>query len=136
MAPQPTIESVMTPYPYSVELDAHAASAKTLMAQFNVRHLPVTQGGAVIGVVSELAIQQAAKLGWDVSLGGSARVGDIFDKSVYTVTTDELLVNVLAAMAEKKFDTTVVLKNNKLAGIFTATDACRRYAELLRTQTK
>jgi hypothetical protein len=29
-----------------------------------------------------------------------------------------------------------VLRNNRLAGIFTATDACRRYADLLRIQAK
>lgn len=136
MAPQTTIESVMTPYPYSIEFDAHAASARTLMAQFKVRHLPVTQGANVIGVLSEHALQHAEKLGVDVSSGGSARVGDILDRNIYMVTTDEPLINVLTAMAEKKLDTAIVLRNNRLAGIFTASDACRRYADLLRAQIK
>jgi acetoin utilization protein AcuB len=135
MAPQRTIESVMTPYPYSIEVDALAASAKALMTQFKIHRLPVTESGAVVGVVSEWGIKKAAEVGWDITPGGVARVRDVYTRDVYTVTPEEPLVNVLAVMAAKNVETVVIVRAGKLAGIFTSGDACKRYAELLKSQT-
>lgn len=134
MVPQRTIESVMTPYPYSIEVDAAAASAKALMTQFNVHRLPVTEDGAVVGVVSEWGIKKAAEGGWDVSPGSVARVRDVYTREVYTVAPEEPLVDVLAMMAAKNIETVVVVRAGKLTGIFTSGDACKRYAEMLKAQ--
>jgi acetoin utilization protein AcuB len=136
MAPQRTIESVMTPYPYSIEVDALAASAKALMTQFNIHRLPVTESGAVVGVVSEWGIKKATEMGWDTSPGGVARVRDVFTRDVYTVAPEEPLINVLTIMAAKNIETVVIVRSGKLTGIFTSGDACKRYAELLKVQTQ
>ena len=132
MAQQPTIESAMTPFPYSVEADAHASSARTIMTQLNIRHLPVREGETLVGVLSDWGLRRAAELGLDVSSGGEARVRDVCSKEVLAVAPEEPLANVLTLMAEKHVETVLVVRNGKLAGIFTVTDACKRYADLLR----
>src|SRR3990172_5934859 len=108
MAQQPTIESAMTPFPYSVEADAHASSARTMMTQLNIRHLPVREGETLVGVRA------------------------VCSKEALAVAPEEPLANVLTLMVEKHVETVLVVRNGKLAGIFTVTDACKRYADLLR----
>jgi len=136
MATHPTIESVMTPYPYSIEADAHAGAARSMLEQFRIRHLPVHEGDRLVGVVSERDLKRAAEMGWDVTLGGSARVGDICTKDVYIVRPEEPLVDVLQHMATQHVDSVLIARHGKLAGIFTFTDACRHCAELLLAQAK
>jgi acetoin utilization protein AcuB len=133
MAQGPTIESVMTPYPYSIDIDAHAGTANTMMAQLKIHHLPVTEGEKLVGVVSGWALKQAAALGLDTSVGGAAKVREVCSKKIHVAAPDELLADVLSHMAEQHVETVLVARHGKLIGIFTFTDACRRYAELLRS---
>jgi acetoin utilization protein AcuB len=127
----PTVESVMTPFPYSIEADAHAASARTLMTQLHIRHLPVRAGERFVAVISERDLARAAAAGWDLAVTGSTRVQDICSHSVYTVAPDTPLVEVLRHMAAQDIDVVLVMRNDKLAGVFTFSDACRLCAELL-----
>jgi len=47
------LASVMTPDPHSIDENASAFDAALLMARHTIRHLPVTRGGVLVGVVSE-----------------------------------------------------------------------------------
>ena len=47
------ISTVMTPSPHALPAEASAYDAVMLIAQRGVRHLPVTDGGKVIGVITE-----------------------------------------------------------------------------------
>ena len=50
----------------------------------------------------------------------------------YVVDVGERLDRVLVDMARRHIGSAVVVKNDKLAGIFTATDACQAFGEFLR----
>ncbi|HEX20676.1 MAG TPA: CBS domain-containing protein, partial [Acidiferrobacteraceae bacterium] len=54
-----TIRSVMSNYPYSIEIVAHANSAKTMLQKMNIHHLPVTENGAPVGIVTTRDIDKA-----------------------------------------------------------------------------
>jgi acetoin utilization protein AcuB len=127
----PTIESVMTTFPYSIEADAHAASARTLMTQLHIRHLPVRAGEQFVAVISERDLARAAAAGWDLAVTSNTRVQDICSRSVYTVSPDTPLVDVLRHMATQDVDVVLVMRSGKLAGVFTFSDACRLFAEML-----
>jgi len=127
----PTVESVMTPFPYSIEADAHAASARTLMTQLHIRHLPVREGERFLAVISERDLSRAAAAGWDLAISSNTRVQDICTRTVYSVAPDTPLVDVLHHMAAHDVDVALVMRNDKLAGVFTISDACRLFAELL-----
>ena len=47
------LASVMTADPHSIDENASAFDAALLMARHTIRHLPVTRGGMLVGVVSE-----------------------------------------------------------------------------------
>ena len=60
------------------------------------------------------------------------RVGDICDREAFVVEMSIPLDEVLRHMASRQVEAAMVVKDGKLAGIFTRTDACQRFAEYLR----
>lgn len=131
MAADNTIESAMTHYPYSIEMDAHISSAKSMLAQFGIRHLPVKLDQRLAGIITLRDIKRAEACGIDTTSSSDVRVEKVCNKDVYVVELNESLVNVLRHMAEHYIDSALVAHNGKLVGIFTFTDAFKRYAELL-----
>lgn len=126
-----TIESAMTPYPYSIELSAHISSAKAMLAQFGIRHLPVTDGDKLAGIITLRDIRRAEACGVDTSVGSDMRVEKLCSRDVYIVGPEEPLASVVRQMAERYIGSTLVARNGRLAGIFTSSDALKRYADLL-----
>ena len=126
-----TIESVMTPYPYSIDMDAHVSSAKSMLTQFGIRHLPVKQGQKLAGVITLRDIKRAEACGIDTTINSDVRVEKLCNKDIYVVEPDVALVSVIRHMAEHYIDSALVTRDGKLVGIFTFTDAFKRYADML-----
>ena len=123
----PGVASVMTPFPYAVDEDDPVSAAEELMREHGIRHVPVTSGVKIVGVITrrELAARE------DEGASGALRVGDACTREPYVTDLHEPLDRVLREMAERQVDAAVVVRNGKLAGIFTLTDACRLLAEIL-----
>jgi acetoin utilization protein AcuB len=134
MAKLPTIGSVMTAFPYFIEVDAHAAAAKTMMQQFKIHHLPVRDGDKIVGVISEQELRRAQAYGRDISSDADTRVAEVCTREVCVADPDEPLDAVLKHMAEAHVDVACIVKGGKLAGIYTFSDVCRQFAESLRVQ--
>lgn len=132
MKHMPPIKSVMTPFPYSIDIDAPINEARAFMHKQNIRHLPVISGGKLAGIVSDRDIKLF--LGPDLAYpeADKARVRDVYLSNPYIVDLNEPLDNVLTAMAERHIGSVLVTRDGKLAGLFTATDACRTFADFLR----
>lgn len=127
----PNIESVMTAAPLSIDIEATLRQAQDLMIDHEIRHLPVTEEGVLVGVVTDRDIafsENAAEEG----LADRVRVRSVCSLDVYAVAPDASLDEVLAEMAERRIGSAVVSEQGKIAGLFTATDACRCFAEHLR----
>lgn len=128
----PAVKAVMTPFPYSIDADASIDSARRLMHEHGIRHLPVTEGGAIVGVVSErdLAVFTAVRAGRRGARAPAVR--QVYTADPYVVDLSEPLDNVLAVMAERHIGSAIVTRKGRLAGVFTATDACRVLGRYLR----
>jgi len=120
----------MTAFPCAIAADEPLARARTMMDEHHVRHLAVTRAGCLAGVISAAEVDRVldAKRG----KAGGLRVGDVCSREAYTVDVMAPLDEVLGEMARRRIDCALVVKEERLAGIFTATDACRVLAELLR----
>lgn len=127
----PSIKSVMTPFPHFVEYNQPAARAVELMEKLAIRHLPVKKDGRLVSVVSERHIRFAEERGEALE---TLRVADVCSMGAYIVDLAEPLDRVLSHMASHHLGSALVVKDGRLAGIFTTTDACRHYAQLLRAQ--
>jgi CBS domain-containing protein len=131
----PPVKAVMTPFPYSVSLHETVSRAQVMMEEHGFRHLPVVDRGKLVGVISEREARQAAAAGRRSRRPDSEiLVSDATRLKAYLVDLSEPLDRVLVQMAARRIDAALVVKAGRLAGIFTVTDACRCFAQLLRSQ--
>lgn len=125
----PPVKAVMTPFPQSIEASETTTKARKMMAGFGFHHLPVMDRGELIGVISEPDLRRAESAGSEADL-----VADVACREAFLVDLSEPLDRVLSKMARRRAGSVLVVKENRLAGIFTVTDACRSFAECLRAQ--
>ena len=129
----PPVESVMTSFVLSVEIDEPVRVAEDIMIDHEVRHLPVTDSGMLVGVLSDrdIAFLSSAV---EADLKQLLLVRDVCSLDVYSVERDEPLDRVLSEMSERHIGSAIVTDSGKITGVFTATDACRHFAEYLRSR--
>ena len=130
----PQILAYMTPFPFSIDIEAPLAEAHAFLRDRNIRHLPVTRDGVLAGVLTDRDIKLA--LGPDLGSPPERelRVSDVFQPESYVVDAGERLEDVAATMAERHVGSALVTRAGKLVDIFTTTDACRALARVLRDQ--
>ena len=128
----PAVRSVMTPAPLTVEVDAPLREAQDLMIDHEIRHLPVVEAGRLVGIVSDRDVAAVENDSASQQLMERLRVRDVCTLDFYAVSPEEPLDVVLDAMAERRLGSAIVTDAEKIAGLFTATDACRVFAEHLR----
>ncbi len=125
----PPVKAVMTPFPHSIEVSETTTKARKMMAGLGFHHLPVMDRGELIGVISERDLRRAESAGSEAHL-----VADVACREAFLVDLSEPLDRVLSKMARRRAGSVLVVKEDRLAGIFTVTDACRSFAECLRAQ--
>ena len=125
----PPIKAVMTPFPYSIDAGERVEAARRMMEEHGFHHLPVVRAGELVGVISD---RELGRGGTGESEAAPRRVGEVARTQAYVVDLTTPLDRVLAHMARHRLDAALVVKEGRLAGIFTMTDACRHFAELLR----
>jgi acetoin utilization protein AcuB len=120
----PPIKSVMTAFPHWVDAREPARRAQSLMDEHDVRHVPVVEGDRPVGILTAAEIDERA---------ADRPAGEVCDRNVYIVDRFEPLDRVLENMADRRYASALIVKEGKLVGIFTITDACRSFGKLLRT---
>lgn len=134
MRNMPHVVSVMTPFPHSVEERESVTAAKRLMYSHDIRHLPVTSGGQLVGILSDRDIKLALAVSGGVDEGDDMMVSEVCSYEAYAVEFDTPLDKVVATMAQKRIGSAMVTKGGKLVGIFTTVDVCRELEKLLHAQ--
>jgi len=112
----PSIRSVMTTSPRSLDIDAPVRAAQDLMIDLEIRHLPVTESGRLVGILSDRDIAFASNSDGG-ELGERLRVRDVCSLEVYRVAPEEPLDAVLAEMAARRIGSVVVTEGERIAGL-------------------
>ena len=133
MKPPPSLAQAMTPFPYAIDRQASIEKARQMMDQHGIRHLPVTEEGDLVGVVSDRDLRSVLFLPLGRGSVGDLTVADLYVPDAYTVDLNEPIEEVLLAMAERHIGSALVTRKGRLAGIFTAVDVCRCFGEYLRS---
>jgi acetoin utilization protein AcuB len=131
MTKPPTIKSAMTPFPYSVDIKASIPTAQATMEEHQIRHLPVTENGVLIGIVTDRDIRRVLGPDFNYPKPEALVVGDAMVEEAYVVDLNAPLAVVLRHMADHHFGSALVTRKGKLAGVFTSTDACKAFADHL-----
>jgi acetoin utilization protein AcuB len=125
------VEDIMTPDPLTLLPTATVGEAYNMMRDRGFRHVPVTEGALLLGVVSLTDIGH---------LGATAP--ELMKKQLHEVMTKKLVackpeVTVAAAatmMASKKINCLLVCVDAKLVGIVTTYDLLDALARNLRVE--
>lgn len=127
----PMVGMAMTPFPHFVAPETPVTELERLIREHAIRHIPVQDKGRVVGIVSERDLRRLVNPSLPRVDKGRIKARDVMVSRVYVVETSTPLAQVLAEMAERRIGSTVVVRNGKLAGIFSVTDACRILAREL-----
>ena len=126
----PPISRYMTRQPWTIRADAPLTSAKQMMREHGIRHLPVLEGGKLVGIVSDRDVLQLERFG---HAAHESRVEEAMSEDVYTADPDEPVDVVVEEMAVRKYGSTVVVKRGPgVEGIFTTVDGMQVLADVLR----
>ncbi len=133
MKNMPLIQKYMTAMPHSIRRDSPIGNAVSLMRDNQIRHLPVLEGGHLLGVVTDRDVKLAS------SFDGAERLTaeDVMTPDPYTVSPDTPAADVAREMAAHKYGCAIVRQDNgKVVGIFTAVDGMRVLGEILDSNYK
>jgi acetoin utilization protein AcuB len=128
----PSVGVAMTPFPYAVGPDASVLEVEQLMDTHRIRHIPVQDDGRVLGIVSERDLHHLVHSALPKADKSRLRVRHLLLPDPYVVEMTAPLDEVAAEMAARHLGSAIVLRHGRLAGVFTALDACRLLAEFLR----
>jgi acetoin utilization protein AcuB len=128
----PLLKTAMTPFPWWVEIDDPLLTARELMREHKVRHLPVKDNGNLVSVITDRDLKFALDPDLGMPPRESLRVRDVCVYTTFIVDIDSRLEDVLDTMAERKIGSALVTREGNLVGIFTSPDACRALSRLIR----
>lgn len=129
----------MTRDPITVSEDTSMKEAMLLLRTHHIRHLPVTDGKTLVGLISDRDVRRASpsllsgigKSDYEQVLEDTL-VARIMTREPFTVTETTSLADAVSVLVEKKFGSLPVVAGDQLIGIFTEIDALKVLLEQLR----
>jgi CBS domain-containing membrane protein len=123
-----TVAEIMTREPYTLEPDDTLATARELLAEHHIRHIPiVSPEGSLIGLVSQrdiLAAADSSVLNPDdeSSHEGYVALSAIMTSPVQTADESASLRGAAMHLQQNKLGCLPILRQTKLVGIITDSD--------------
>lgn len=120
---QATVNDFMTPSPITIPADLSMHDAAERMFDNKIRHLPVTDGGHVVGIISDRDIAVVDTL--PMVDRNKVEIGSAMSSNPYICAPETPLLDVVRTLCQHKIGTAIVMKDGKLVGIFTLIDALK-----------
>ncbi len=122
--------------PVSISADDTLRIVHEIMELGHVRHLPVVQGGKLVGVVSQRDLFHASLSNvigiprdeQELFLEG-VKISEVMSQPPISISPDVSVREAAAIMAEHKFGCLPVCEGDELLGIVTETDILQYFAE-------
>ena len=128
---------LMTREPLTVNADMPVLDAHRMMLERRIRHLLVTDGGRLTGMVTDRDIRlnlpsPATSLSvWEVNyLLAKMTVGSVMTSSVISVDPNRDVADAARIMLDHKIGALPVVDGGTIIGILTETDIVRAFAKL------
>jgi len=126
------IQNFMSAPVHTIGVQETLAEAHELMNRFAIRHLPVLEGGKLVGMLSQRDLHLIETLK-DVD-PEIVTVEEAMNQDVLAVAPDASLEQVARQMAEHRYGSAVIVHERHVLGIFTSTDALRVLAGVVRSE--
>lgn len=122
------IKDILVPGLKTIMLDASMVEAEKMMKEASIRHLPVTDGQRIVGIISDRDIQRSQTLvkTSDVTrttIQGFKKVADYMSTPVHTMTVNDSVEKLTREMIHMKISSFIIEDSNKKPiGIVTTYD--------------
>jgi acetoin utilization protein AcuB len=126
----PPVSEFMSLQTHTIGRDQNLTTAHRLMRAHQIRHLPVLDGGQVVGIVSQRDLHLMESLD-DVD-PDAITVEEAMTQDVCAVAPDAPLDEVAELMLERKLGSVIVMRHGHLLGIFTTVDALHCLSRVLQ----
>ena len=123
------VRDVMTRQVLVIEPNAPCDTARRVMEEKRIRHLPVVGGGRLLGMVSDRDVRSAAA-------GTSTPVSKIMTRDPMTVSSATRVEHAARRMLDGRFGSLPVVDGDALVGIVTYTDLLRAFVDVIETATQ
>jgi acetoin utilization protein AcuB len=123
----------MTRDPKTVSPDDPLSFAARILREHRFHHLPVVEGGRLVGILSDADLRNAS-YGTMPAEGGTAEdlpVREAMRTEVWSVTPDDSVEDALLILTREKFGALPVLSGDRLVGIITRADLLKAFVDLL-----
>ncbi|MEO7731501.1 MAG: CBS domain-containing protein [Kofleriaceae bacterium] len=116
----------MTRHPHAVASRTTLSSARELMGEHKIHHLPAIDHDRLVGILNDQDLQAIHT--------PEDHVADAMTVDVATVPEATPLDEVVTLMDARKLSSVVVMGGTGVAGIFTLTDAMRAFCNVLERE--
>jgi acetoin utilization protein AcuB len=124
-----TVAQFMSPSPHTIGQEQPLDVAHRTLREHGIRHLPVLEGGKLVGLLSARDLDFIKTLR-DVD-PSRVQVAEAMTQDVFSVAPDAPLAEVVLEMAKNKYGCAVVQKDSRVVGVFTTVDALHALSRLL-----
>ncbi len=113
--------------------------ANRVLQENRIHHLPVVEGGELVGIVSDTDLRKWVLREEKVNEGGtvSRRIGlmeEIMTRDVITMSPEDTIEDALLVLHKKRFGALPVVEGRKLVGIITKADILAAFVDTLRIE--
>jgi acetoin utilization protein AcuB len=119
----------MTATPHTIGRTQSLAMASDLMRAHGIRHLPVLDGGRLVGLLSQRDVYLVETL--PGANAAEVRAEEAMVPDVLTTNPDAALADVVEEMVERKAGSAVVMENQLVIGVLTTIDAMKALLDRL-----
>jgi acetoin utilization protein AcuB len=131
----------MTTKVITVRPDASLWKAWQLLETHHIRHLPVTQGRRLVGVLTDRTIRQMMPSSLSMpdelarfrAWGAQVKVEEVMSRRVFPVTPETPVHDALKIILENRVGCTPVVRGSTVVGILTTRDLLRALSGFLQT---
>lgn len=128
-AAKATIAEVMTPSPHTIGCHQRLSLAHDMMREHGLRHLPVLDGGKLVGLLSQRDLYFVEAIaGTDQHMDP---VAEAMATDLFVVAPGDCVADVARTMGQHRYGCAVVVDRGHVVGIFTATDALALLAKAM-----
>lgn len=132
-----TVEDLMTRDLVTLSEDDDIVRGDDLLAEYDIRHLPVVREGKLVGLVSQRDLIRALARQERAPGQPPLQVRDVMTHAPETLRPKSSVREAIHKMLDHKFGCVpVVEEGDRLVGILTETDLIRLADRLLKTETR